>query len=121
MNAVGNDEYFPESFPEFVQQHIPTRGIRPITEELGQLRERVTYLVRTESVMGDLRKLPWVPDNHTFPKGNYQSAYAGGSPPDFYDKGSQETVRSLYINDFKEFAYDPDVIPDEFEWVRTCR
>jgi len=74
----------------------------------------VTHLIHTESVEDDLRALPWVPDNTPFPKNLYRSDYRGYSPRALYNEEIQEKIKQIYMGDFVEFGYDPNMVPTKF-------
>ena len=114
LNQIHKNEYSPHDFKEFVRKRTPIAGVRPVSQELGHMLEMVKYLVRVESVEADLRALPWVPSTQVFPPNAYRSNYHARVPSDLYDEETRKRVHQLYHEDFVEFDYDPNVIPNKF-------
>ena len=107
MNLVGDDKFFPNSFPDFVHSVAPGWA-SPITTVLGSLVDRVDHFVRLEHCEMDLKKISSFPKDLSFPGNSFQSSYC--SPPKEYyaDRGVEDKIWEIYRMDFETFGYTRD-------------
>ena len=107
VNMVGEDKFYPHSFPDFVRRVVPGHA-GPITDELGSLIERVDYFIRIEHCEKDLKKIPSFPEHFVFPSNTYQSSYSL-SPKEYYaDRRVADRIWDIYRKDFETFGYVRD-------------
>jgi|TARA_R110000824_G_scaffold82768_10_gene207482 hypothetical protein len=95
------------SFDDYVRRVMP-HAILPVTVELGQLIEKVDYVIHLEDCERDLKKIPYFPADLEFPPNTYASSYRL-TPKEYYaDKKIAGRVWECYREDFETFGYARD-------------